>query len=308
MKNTIICLMGPTCSGKTDLAIQLTQKLPCEIISVDSAMIYREMNIGTAKPTADILKVAPHRLIDICDPAESYSAGQFREDAINEIESIIAQNKIPLLVGGTMLYFHALQNGIAELPPANLAIRDRLNNEIKNLGSEYLHNYLKEIDPASAKRIHPNDPQRIQRAIEIYETTGKTLTEFLQNEKSPPLPYQVINFAIAPTDRTLLHKNIAIRFAQMLKNGFIEEVEKLFKRGDLHADLPSIRAVGYRQVWDHLSGKLNYAEMTERGIIATRQLAKRQFTWLRSWENIRWLASEEKSLLDKLEKLLSSQK
>lgn len=292
--------MGPTCSGKTDLAIQLTQKIPCEIISVDSAMIYREMNIGTAKPIADILKIAPHRLIDIRDPAESYSAGQFREDAIHEIENIIAKNKTPLLVGGTMLYFHALQKGIAELPQANQNIRDRLNNEIKNFGSEYLHNRLKEIDPTSAQRIHPNDPQRIQRALEIYEGTGKTLTEFLQNEKTNTLPYQIINLAIAPTDRTLLHKNISIRFEQMLKNGFVEEVDKLFKRGDLHTELPSIRAVGYRQIWDYLSGKLKYAEMTERGIIATRQLAKRQFTWLRSWNNISWLASEEKNNLNKI--------
>lgn len=293
--------MGPTCSGKTDLAIQLTQKIPCEIVSVDSAMIYREMNIGTAKPNAETLAIAPHRLIDIRDPAETYSAGQFRADALREIENIIANQKIPLLVGGTMLYFNALQNGIADLPSANPAIREQLAAEIKRFGLQHLHERLQKVDPTAATRIHPNDPQRIQRALEVYEVSGKTLTAFLQ-EQSQTLPYSVINIAIAPTDRQQLHHHIAQRFEQMLQQGFIEEVEQLFRRGDLHPDLPSIRAVGYRQAWDYLAGHLTYDAMVERSIIATRQLAKRQFTWLRSWKDLAWLASED---VDKVTKLLA---
>lgn len=299
--------MGPTCSGKTDLAIQLVQKFPCEIISVDSAMIYRDMNIGTAKPTADILKIAPHRLIDIRDPADAYSVGQFRDDALREIQNIINQNKIPLLVGGTMMYFNALQNGIADLPQADQDTRNRLAEEIAQLGLQQLHERLQKIDPTAAARIHPNDPQRIQRALEIYEITGKTLTKFLQNQTTA-LPYSAINLAIAPTDRSLLHKNIAMRFEQMLKQGFVEEVEKLFRRADLHHDLPSMRAVGYRQIWDHLAGELTHDEMIERSIIATRQLAKRQLTWLRSWKDLTWFASEDKNHLEQILAILNKVK
>jgi len=297
---TVICLMGPTASGKTDLAVKLVQHLPCDIISVDSAMVYRGMDIGTAKPTADILKIAPHRLLDICDPAESYSAGQFRADALREINSIIQYNRIPLLVGGTMLYFHALQNGLADLPGANPEIREKINQEAQLHGWQKLHERLQKIDPIAAERIHPNDPQRLQRALEIYEITGKSLTALIAEEAIQKLPYQIINIAIAPADRQLLHERITNRFNKMLAQGFIAEVEELYQRGDLHPDLPSIRAVGYRQAWDYLSGKITFEEMRERAIIATRQLAKRQMTWLRSWENLQWINSEDNDYLAKL--------
>lgn len=282
----IICLMGPTASGKTDAAITLTQELPCDIVSVDSAMVYRSMDIGTAKPSMDVLAAAPHRLLDIRNPNETYSAGEFREDAIREIDSIIAKQRIPLLVGGTMLYFHVLQNGIAELPQANSNIREKISNEAQHIGWTKLHERLQQIDPVSAKRIHPNDPQRLQRALEIYELTGKTLTEFWQETTERSLPYQFINIALSTPDRSLLHQKIELRFKAMLKQGFIEEVEQLAKYYDLNCDLPSMRSVGYRQVWDYLQGTLSYNEMEERGIIATRQLAKRQLTWLRSWKNL----------------------
>jgi tRNA dimethylallyltransferase len=300
----VICLMGPTASGKTALAIELVKHAPCEIISVDSAMIYREMNIGTAKPDADVLKIAPHRLLDIRDPVENYSAGEFRSDALREIESIIAQDKIPLLVGGTMLYFHVLQHGIAKLPQADQEIRQQILDDAEQYGWQALHERLQKIDPASAQRIHPNDPQRLQRALEVYEISGKTLTELQADDSQKDLPYHIINIAIAPMDRAVLHQKIAERFDLMLAQGFIEEVTKLFKRGDLHPDLPSMRAVGYRQIWDYLAGKLNYDEMRERAIIATRQLAKRQLTWLRSWENLHWLVSEEPDNLKNILKLI----
>jgi len=289
--------MGPTCSGKTDLALKLIQHLPCEIISVDSAMIYRGMDIGTAKPSKEILSQTPHHLIDICDPADAYSAGQFLTDVTHAITDLITDNKIPLLVGGTMLYFHALQNGIAELPPANKSIREDLAKEIEQFGLQQLHKRLQIIDPVAAKRIHPNDPQRIQRALEVYAISGKTLTTYWQDAQIQTLPYHFINLAIAPTHRSTIHEKIATRFQDMLNRGFLDEVLKLFQRGDLHSDLPSIRAVGYRQAWDHLAGKLTYSEMAERSIIATRQLAKRQLTWLRSWKNLNWFASEDEKLL-----------
>lgn len=302
----IICLMGPTASGKTALAVELVKRLPLEIISVDSAMIYRGMDIGTAKPDANILKIAPHRLLDICDPAESYSAGQFREDALREIKDIIAQKKIPLLVGGTMLYFHVLQHGIAQLPQADQEIRQQILQEAEQYGWQILHERLQKIDPVSAQRIHPNDPQRLQRALEVYELTGKTLTELQTENTNNPLPYRIINIAIAPNDRATLHQKIEERFDDMLQKGFINEVETLFKRGDLHPDLPSMRAVGYRQAWDYLSGKLTAEQMRERAIIATRQLAKRQLTWLRGWENTIQIASEDLNAAEKIIRFLKN--
>lgn len=298
----IICLMGPTASGKTDLAVKIVQQLPCEIISVDSAMVYRGMDIGTAKPTPDILKIAPHRLLDICDPAESYSAGQFRADAVREINDIIQHKRIPLLVGGTMLYFHALQRGLADLPQANPQIREQINQEAQLHSWQKLHERLQKIDPIAAQRIHPNDPQRLQRALEVYEITGKSLTTLLAEETKNKLPYHVINIAIATDDKKLLHNRIAERFNKMLQQGFIEEVEKLYRRGDLHPDLPSIRAVGYRQAWDYLDNKISFEEMQQCAIIATRQLAKRQMTWLKRWDNLQWLTSED---ID-LDKIISS--
>lgn len=281
----VICLMGPTASGKTDLAVNLVQHLPCEIVSVDSVMIYRGMNIGTAKPTANILKDAPHRLLDIRDPCEKYSAGDFRQDALGEIHQIISAGKIPLLVGGTMLYFHTLQNGLATLPKANPEIREMILQKAQTQGWLFLHETLKKIDPIAASRIHPNDPQRLQRALEVYEATGKTLTQLIDESSNQSHPFQFLNFALLPHDREVFHKTIENRFEIMLKSGFIEEVKKLFHREDLSADLPSIRSVGYRQIWEYLSGEANLETMKEKAIAATRQLAKRQMTWLRSWKS-----------------------
>ncbi len=292
--------MGPTASGKTHLAIELTQQLPLEIISVDSALIYREMNIGTAKPSADILKQVPHRLIDIRDPSQSYSAGEFREDALAAIKAILEKKHIPILVGGTMLYFHVLQQGIAELPKADPALRERLQQTLATEGLTKLHNRLQTLDPITAQRIHRNDPQRILRALEVIEITGKTLFELQQSQSHLPLPYQFINIAIIPNDRGHLHQQIENRFHDMLKQGFIEEVEKLYQRGDLNTNLPSIRTVGYRQIWQYLAGELSYNEMQEQAIIATRQLTKRQMTWLRSWKNLFPLAYGDKSNSNKV--------
>lgn len=278
--------MGPTASGKTDLAIYLTEHFPVDIISVDSAMVYRGLNIGSAKPSAEELAKAPHRLIDVADPLEVYSAAQFRQDALNEMASITQAGRIPLLVGGTMLYFRALLEGLSELPASDEATRLKIDAQIKEFGLEKMHQRLAEIDPEAAERIHPNDPQRIQRALEVYEMTGVAMSQLQKEQKSEPLPYQVLKLALMPSDRSVLHQRIEKRFLQMLEQGFIDEVKALQKRGDLHEDLPAIRAVGYRQVWDYLADRIDYNDMQERGVIATRQLAKRQFTWLRSEKDL----------------------
>ena len=285
---TVIFLMGPTASGKTALAIELAKRLPCDIISVDSALVYRGMDIGTAKPTAAEQAQAPHRLLDLIDPTEAYSAADFRRDALREIESIVAQGRIPLLVGGTMLYYKALLEGLSPLPAADPLIRQSIETEAEQIGWDALHAQLQQIDPVSAARIHPNDPQRLSRALEVYRISGKTLTELTQT-KGEQLPYRTLQFAIAPTDRELLRQRIAERYQLMLSQGFEQEVQALYQRGDLHADLPSIRCVGYRQMWEYLEGKMSYDEMAYRGIVATCQLAKRQMTWLRGWENVTWL-------------------
>lgn len=292
--------MGPTASGKTNLAIDLLSYLDCEIISVDSAMIYRGMDIGTAKPSALILKQAPHRLIDTHDPSKVYSAAEFRTDAISAVEEIINKGRIPLLVGGTMLYFHVLQQGIATLPPANPLVREQLTRDLKDLGLNKLHERLSAIDPIAAQRIHPNDPQRILRALEVVQISGKTLTELQLTHPLSSSPYLFINIALLPEDRNLLHKAIAMRFQTMLDLGFIEEVEKLFKRGDLNANLPALRTVGYRQIWNYLLNNISYIEMQELAIIATRQLAKRQLTWLRSWPELKLLMSNDKENVKKI--------
>ncbi len=283
MKPPIICLMGPTASGKTNLAIELVQRIPCEIISVDSAMVYRGMDIGSAKPTADILQIAPHQLIDICDPADAYSAGEFRRDALAAIAACHARGKLPLLVGGTMLYFRVLQQGIASLPQADAQLRAQLTQQAQSEGWPSLHAELAKVDPEAALRIKQQDSQRIQRALEVFQLSGKTITAWQREDTNPLAAYEVHNFALMPDDRAVLHQRIADRFMQMLAMGFIEEVEKLYARGDLHEALPAVRSVGYKQIWDYLAGKLNKQEMPERAIIATRQLAKRQITWLRSW-------------------------
>ncbi|MDU6110401.1 MAG: tRNA (adenosine(37)-N6)-dimethylallyltransferase MiaA [Klebsiella pneumoniae] len=263
-----IFLMGPTASGKTALAIALRKVLPVELISVDSALIYRGMDIGTAKPDAAELSAAPHRLLDILDPA------------------------IPLLVGGTMLYFKALLEGLSPLPSADPEVRARIEQQAAEQGWNALHQQLQEIDPVAAARIHPNDPQRLSRALEVFFISGKTLTELTQTS-GDALPYQVHQFAIAPASRELLHQRIEQRFHQMLASGFEAEVRALFARGDLHTDMPSIRCVGYRQMWSYLNGEIPYDEMVYRGVCATRQLAKRQVTWLRGWEGVHWLDSEQ---------------
>lgn len=297
--------MGPTASGKTNLAIELIQHLDAEIISVDSAMIYRSMDIGTAKPSPLILKQAPHRLIDTHDASQSYSAGEFRVDAISAIEEILARDHIPLLVGGTMLYFHVLQQGIATLPPANQLVRQQLKKELEQQGLKKLHQRLTIIDPIAAQRIHPNDPQRLLRALEVPLITGKTLTALQQAPINSHLPYLFINIALIPSDRNLLRQSIATRFQTMLKLGLLEEVEQLFKRGDLHANLPSMRTVGYRQVWNYLMGHISAIEMQESAIIATRQLAKRQLTWLRSWKKLNTLLCHDKENIQKIIQLIN---
>lgn len=291
-KPKAIAMMGPTASGKTDLAIFLREHFPVELISVDSALVYKGMDIGTAKPDKQTLARAPHRLIDFLDPSESYSAARFREDALREMADIVAQGKIPLLVGGTMLYFRALLHGLSELPSADPEIRQQLEKQAAEIGWDGLHKRLAEVDPVAAGRIHPNDPQRISRALEVYELTGKSLS-YLQeeNRRQWDLPYQFIKIAVSPADRSVLHQRIEQRFQQMLEQGFIAEVEKLYARDDLNESLPAIRAVGYRQVWQYLQGKLDYNEMVEKAIVATRQLAKRQLTWLRSEEELVWFDS-----------------
>ncbi|MDU5828156.1 MAG: tRNA (adenosine(37)-N6)-dimethylallyltransferase MiaA [Mixta calida] len=286
-----IFLMGPTASGKTALAISLCKQLPVELISVDSALIYRGMDIGTAKPSAEELAQAPHRLLDIRDPSEAYSAADFRRDALAEMAEITSKGRIPLLVGGTMLYFKALLEGLSPLPSADPEVRERIEQTAREQGWEALHRQLCEIDPIAGARIHPNDPQRLSRALEVFFISGKTLTE-LTKTAGEALPYDVIQFAIAPASRELLHQRIALRFEQMLASGFEAEARALFARGDLHTDLPSIRCVGYRQMWSYLEGEIDYNEMVYRGICATRQLAKRQITWLRGWQNVHWLDSE----------------
>lgn len=281
-----ICIMGPTGTGKTDLAVELRQHFPVEIISVDSALVYKGMDIGSAKPDAATLAQAPHRLIDFLDPSQPYSAADFRADALREMADITASGRIPLLVGGTMLYFRALEYGLSELPPADQNIRTRLETEAAAHGWQALHDRLATIDPQAAARIHPNDPQRLQRALEVYELTGKSLTELQQAAWHDACPYQLFKIALIPADRAWLHARLAQRFGQMLKQGVIEEVRTLMARGDLGTHLPAIRAVGYRQIWDYLINEMDYNQMRDRAIVATRQLAKRQMTWLRSEEGI----------------------
>ncbi|WP_372769224.1 tRNA (adenosine(37)-N6)-dimethylallyltransferase MiaA [Pseudoalteromonas sp.] len=298
----IICLMGPTASGKTDLAIQLCQHLNTEVISVDSALVYKGMDIGSAKPNADELALAPHRLIDLIDPADSYSAADFRRDALDNIAELHSQGKIPLLVGGTMMYFKALLEGLSPLPNADQTTRAQLEIEAQEKGWPAMHKVLSDVDPVAASKINENDSQRINRALEVYRLTGKPMSE-LQKVKAEPLPFEVLQFAIAPSDRTVLHQRIEKRFEIMLYMGFEKEVMTLYQRKDLHPDLPSIRCVGYRQMWDFLAGECDYDEMVFKGIAATRQLAKRQLTWLRGWQNITWLETGDE---ENLQRVLSS--
>ncbi|KTD22026.1 tRNA delta(2)-isopentenylpyrophosphate transferase [Legionella lansingensis] len=282
MPKTVFCLMGPTASGKTALACELLRLFPFEIISVDSAMIYKEMNIGTAKPCPEELKVAHHHLIDILDPPESYSAAQFCEDTVELIEAIYDRGNLPLLVGGTMMYFNALQQGLAILPQADEAIRVELLRQAEDHGWSYLHEQLKKIDPLSAERIHPNDTQRVQRALEVFQLTGKPLS-FFWSEQKGAAKYRFVNIILFPESRDWLHQRIALRFEEMLAKDFVSEVAQLLQKWQLPPTCPSMRSVGYRQVINYLAGDYDYDTLRHKGIVATRQLAKRQLTWLRNW-------------------------
>ncbi len=299
-----VFLMGPTASGKTDLAIQLVDNpldgRSFEIISVDSALVYRGMDIGTAKPNRVVVEKTPHKLIDICEPDKPYSVARFREDALHEMNEITARGNIPLLVGGTMLYFRALEKGLSQLPQADPQVRKALEVEVKQNGLDMLYRRLIRIDPESAHRIHPNDSQRILRALEVYEISGQTMSSLYEQSTLKPISYDIIKIAIAPEDRSVLHENIRKRVAHMLKKGFIEEVTYFFNRDDVHKNLPSMRAVGYRQGWEYLEGKLSYSQLEERMLVVTRQFAKRQFTWLRADSAITWFNTTDKKLLAKV--------
>jgi tRNA dimethylallyltransferase len=286
-----ILLMGPTGSGKTELAMRLAEALPLDIVSVDSALVYRGMDIGTAKPDARARARAAHYLIDIRDPAESYSAGEFTRDAVQAMRDIWKRGRQPLLVGGTMLYFHALSQGIAALPEADPGVRASIDAQAASSGWAALHRELEGVDPAAAARIHVNDPQRIQRALEVYRLTGKTITSLQQNRQPVFAGVDVTEFAVAPLERRDLHTRIEMRFGAMLDAGLVGEVRTLYERSDLSAEHPSMRAVGYRQLWRHLAGQCSLNEAGIQAIAATRQLAKRQLTWLRRRARAQWFDS-----------------
>ncbi len=274
--------MGPTASGKTGVAVELAQRLPVELISVDSALVFRDMDIGTAKPDAATLARAPHHLIDIIDPTDAYSAAAFRHDALRLMADITARGKIPLLVGGTMLYFKALREGLSPLPQADAALRAELDAEIAQHGIEHLHRQLAKVDAETAARLHSTDTQRIQRAMEIYRLSGKPMSELIKHQEQDPLPYRILSIALIPSDRAVLHQRIATRFADMLQQGLVDELHRLREKYPLHRDMTSMRCVGYRQAWEYIEGEITEADLREKGIAATRQLAKRQLTWLRS--------------------------
>lgn len=285
-KPLAVAIMGPTASGKTAAALAIAKELPVEIISVDSALVYRGMDIGTAKPSAEELASAPHHLIDIIDPLDAYSVAQFRADAIRLVAEIQARGRLPLLVGGTMMYFKGLNDGLDDLPTADADVRARLDAEAARIGWPGMHAKLRDVDPVTADRLAPNDAQRINRALEIYELSGKPMSALLARREKPELPFGLVPFALEPSDRAVLHERIALRFDQMLgqrdDTGIVAEVAGLRARGDLNPNLPSMRCVGYRQAWEYLDGTIDRAKLRETGIVATRQLAKRQLTWLRS--------------------------
>lgn len=290
--------MGPTASGKTDLAFAIADEIPCEIISVDSVMVYRDLNIGSAKPGEQVLKQYPHHLVNILNPEESYSVANFRDDALRLIEQAHENSKVPLLVGGTMLYFSALLRGLSKMPSANAEVRKKISDLAEDKGWEFVHAELAKIDPQTAERIHPNDPQRLQRAMEVYELSGITMSEWHAQSEKNKMPFNALKFALIPDDRASLHKRIEMRFDQMLQQGFLDEAHALFQRETMHVDLPSMRAVGYRQAWKYFAGEYDEAMMREKAIIATRQLAKRQHTWLRSESSLCEISAEKHDILD----------
>lgn len=304
MTHPVIFLMGPTATGKTDIAAALFKRLPVELISVDSALVYRGMDIGTAKPSKEFLNDVPHRLIDICEPVETYSAARFRDDALLAIDEIHSQNRIPLLVGGTGLYFRALESGISDLPDADAEIRLRLESEARDIGWQAMHARLAKVDPVSADRIHPNDPQRIQRALEIYQISGRSMTDHYDDGDASPFPFELIKIILNPGDRSNLHERIKHRFLKMLDEGLVEEVRSFHANGRFSGSLPAMRMVGYRQVWNYLDGQTDYEEMVEKAIVATRQLAKRQMTWFRKEKNGIWLDSDESGLIEQIQGIL----
>lgn len=304
MAGRVILLMGPTAAGKTDLALKLVEQFDMEIISVDSAQIYRGMDIGTAKPDAATLKRAPHHLLDIRDPSESYSVAEFVQDAQHHIEDIQQRGKTPVLCGGTMLYFKAITAGLSRLPASDAAIRKALDQEAAEKGGQAMHEMLRQVDPVSAGRIHVNDSQRIQRALEVYRLTGESLTEWTRNNPPRGLDFDFLKIAVSPQDRAILHERIEARFGRMLEAGLVAEVEQLRARGDLDLERPAMRCVGYRQIWQHLEGQYSLQEARSKAIYATRQLAKRQLTWLRAIPGLRWLdpaiSSEISWLIDEI--------
>ncbi len=289
MNKRAILLMGPTAAGKTDAAILLHEQYAADIISVDSALVYKGMDIGTAKPDAETLERAPHALVDVCETWEPYSAANFCTDATKLMQQSIDQNRIPLLAGGTMLYYNALQHGLSQLPQADPKIRAKIQSMADDLGWGHVHKLLAEVDPESAARIHPNDPQRINRAYEVYLLTGQTMTTWYDLDQGQKLQHNSLKIIISPADRSVLHERIALRFNTMLKQGFLDEMRNLMAHPRNHDDLPSMRSVGYRQAWEHLEGKTSKEDFIFKGIVATRQLAKRQLTWLRKEENAIWL-------------------
>ncbi len=292
-----ICLLGPTASGKSDLALALCEEWPCEIVSVDSAQVYRGMDIGTAKPSAAERAQVPHWLIDIRDPAETYTAADFRRDALAAMAAITAAGKVPLLVGGTMLYFKALLEGLASMPAADAAVRAEIEQDAARHGWPHVHAQLAAVDPEAAQRIHPHHSQRIQRALEVYRVGGLPMSELHRQQAQQRPDYRFVQVAIAPLERRVLHERIAARFERMLEQGLVDEVQTLRGRGDLTPDLPAMRSVGYRQVWQYLDGELSRGALTERGVVATRQLAKRQLTWLRNWPELCWIHTDGRGRL-----------
>jgi len=300
-----IFLMGPTAAGKTDAAILLHDKFQGDIISVDSALVYKGMDIGTAKPDTDTLQKAPHALVDVCETWEPYSAANFCQDAIDLMQNSVDNKRIPILAGGTMMYYNALQNGLSHLPEADATIRKKIQTMADKKGWHHIHELLAAVDPDSAARIHPNDPQRINRAYEVYLLTGKSMSDWYKKDQGQALKYNTLKIIISPEDRSVLHERIAMRFKNMLKQGFLDEMRELMANPKNHSELPSMRSVGYRQAWEHLEGTTNTEEFIFKGIVATRQLAKRQLTWLRKEEQAIWLDPTQKNYLNQLQQLVT---